>query len=59
MIYSKENKINELLNLDGIGQTQINSLELFFKNSTNIKILDELKKVLKINSVKSKKIMVN
>ena len=51
---SKQNKINELLNLDGIGQTQIVSLEMFFKNTTNIKILDELKKVLKINPVKSK-----
>ena len=52
----KGNRINDLLNLDGIGQTQINSLELFFKNSTNIKILDELKKVLNINSLKAKKI---
>ena len=51
---SKENKIDELLNLDGIGQTQINSLELFFKNNTNIKILEQLRKVLKINTNKSK-----
>ena len=50
---TKEKNIHELLNLDGIGQTQINSLELFFKNSTNIKILEELNKVLKINSIKS------
>ena len=49
------NKINDLLNLDGIGQTQINSLELFFNNATNINILEELKKVIKINSVKEKK----
>ena len=52
--FSKQNKIDELLNLDGIGQTQIVSLEMFFKNATNIKILDELKKALKINPVKSK-----
>ena len=52
--FSKQNKIDELLNLDGIGKTQIVSLEMFFKNATNIKILDELKKVLKINPVKSK-----
>ena len=52
--FSEQNKIDELLNLDGIGQTQIDSLEMFFKNTTNIKILDELKKVLKINPVKSK-----
>ena len=49
------NKINDLLNLDGIGQTQINSLELFFNNATNINILEELKKVIKIISVKEKK----
>ena len=52
--FLKQNKIDELLNLDGIGQTQIVSLEIFFKNTTNIKILEELKKVLKINPVKSK-----
>ena len=52
--FSKQNKIDELLNIDGIGQTQIVSLEIFFKNATNIKILDELKKVLKINPIKSK-----
>uniref|UniRef100_UPI003F82E0D7 NAD-dependent DNA ligase LigA n=1 Tax=Candidatus Pelagibacter sp. TaxID=2024849 RepID=UPI003F82E0D7 len=51
----KEKNIHDLLNLDGIGQTQINSLELFFKNSTNKKILEELNKVLKINSTKSVK----
>ena len=54
--FSKQNKIDELLNLDGIGQTQIISLEMFFKNKTNKKILDELKKVLKINPIKSKTI---
>ena len=52
----KSNRIYDLLNLDGIGQTQINSLKLFFKNSTNIKILDELKKILNINSLEAKKI---
>ena len=52
--FSKQNRIDELLNLDGIGQTQIVSLEMFFNNATNIKILDELKKVLKINPIKSK-----
>ena len=53
---SKKNKINELLNLDGIGETQTNSLELFFKNATNLYILNEFKKVLKINPVKQKKL---
>ena len=52
--FSKQKKIDELLNLDGIGQTQIISLEMFFKNKTNIKILDELKKILKINAIKTK-----
>ena len=51
---SKKDKINELLNLDGIGQTQINSLKLFFNNLTNIKILDDLRRVLKINAIRTR-----
>ena len=42
-----------LLNIDGIGETQINSLKKFFSNSINRKIIQELSKYLKIkNSVK-------
>ena len=34
---AKSNKIEELINIDGIGETQIKSLEKFFKNKANLK----------------------
>ena len=42
------------LNIDGIGETQIKSLKKFFSNKTNIKIISELKKYLKIKFSKRK-----
>ncbi len=44
-----ENKIDELLNIDGIGKTQITSLKNFFLNKTNLKVIKELQKILKID----------
>ena len=44
----KADKINELLNLDGIGQTQIKSIKNFFRNKTNLNVIYELNKVLSI-----------
>ncbi len=41
-----ENKINELSNIDGIGETQINSLKNFFKNKTNLEVIISLGKIL-------------
>ena len=53
---SKSGKINELLNIDGIGETQINSIKNFFLNKTNLKVLNELSQVLSIkNSIEDKK----
>ena len=46
---NKETKLKELLNIDGIGETQINSLKNFFLNKTNLKVLKDLQKILKIN----------
>ena len=46
---SIENKFNDLLNIDGIGETQINSVKNFFKNKTNQKVIKDLQKILKIN----------
>jgi len=40
---------NELLNIDGIGETQIKSIKDFFSNKTNIRVLSELNKILKIS----------
>ena len=40
-----------LLNIDGIGETQIKSLANFFSNETNLKIIKELKSCLKIKNI--------
>ncbi len=52
---SNENKFDELLNIDGIGETQVNSIKNFFLNNTNTKILNELEKVLIIKNAKLQK----
>ncbi len=47
---AKRNKIEELINIDGIGETQIKSLEKFFKNRENVKVVEKLSAILKIKS---------
>ena len=49
---SKINKIDELLNIDGIGETQIKSIKNFFMNETNLKVVHELNEVLLIENSK-------
>ena len=50
-LYDAKN-IEGLSNIDGIGNTQIQSIKKFFLNKTNLKVLSELNKNLKIeNSV--------
>ena len=39
------------MNIDGIGETQINSIKSFCSNSTNIKVINILNTILKINDV--------
>ncbi len=52
----KSNNFEELLNLDGIGETQINSIKNFSLNKTNQKVLNELMNLLSIkNSIETKK----
>ncbi len=46
---SKTKNIETLLNIDGIGETQINSIRTFFSNKTNISILSNLKKNMEIS----------
>ena len=43
--------IESLLNIDGIGSTQIQSIRKFFLNKINLKVLSELAKYLKIENV--------
>ncbi len=39
-------KIKDLSIIDGIGETQINSLKNFFKNKTNLKVISSLSEIL-------------
>ncbi len=50
---SYEKNIESLLNIDGIGSTQIQSIKNFFLNKINLKVLSELSKNLKIENVVS------
>ena len=47
--YRKKNIVN-LLELDGIGETQVDSLNSFFSNETNLRILNDLIHELKIGN---------
>ena len=45
-----------MLNIDGIGETQITSLKKFFLNRTNLKVIQDLQKTLKIQkTIQNKK----
>jgi len=46
---SRTNDIENLSNIDGIGEVQIKSIRTFFSNKTNIKVLEKLKKIMKIS----------
>ena len=52
---SKKNNIDNLINIDGIGETQINSIKNFFKNSTNLHVLENLEKALKVKNAENQK----
>ncbi len=45
---SKQSDYEDLLNIDGIGETQVSSIKNFFSNEANKKVLNELEKVLVI-----------
>ena len=47
---SKLNDYEDLLNIDGIGETQVGSIKSFFLNDDNKKVLNELEKVLVIEN---------
>ena len=48
-------KINQFLNIDGLGETQIQSIEKFFKNAINKNVVQELQKVLSIQKNETEK----
>ena len=45
---SKDNSYKELLNIDGIGETQVNSIKNFFSNKVNLDVLNKLQAILNI-----------
>ena len=51
---SINDKYNDLINIDGIGETQVNSIKNFFSNRLNLKVLNELGKILSINNATAK-----
>ena len=59
---SETNDIENLLNIDGIGETQIRSIRKFFSNKINIDTLEKLRENMKISdavSIKKKGILKN
>ena len=51
----KKNRFQDLINIDGIGETQIKSLEQFFQNENNIKVMKNLIEILKFKNKEIKK----
>ena len=51
----KKNNYKDLINIDGIGETQVNSIKYFFSNKINLKILDELEKILTVTNAQIEK----
>ena len=47
---AKTKKYSELMNIDGIGETQVNSIKHFFSNQINVNVLDQLEEILNIKN---------
>ena len=59
---SETKRFNDLINIDGIGETQINSIKSFFSNSTNLRVLKDLSELIKVKNAilaKSNGIFIN
>jgi len=54
-IQERKKILNYLLELDGIGETQVNSLEIFFSNSDNLNTVSNLIKELNVADFKTRK----
>ena len=62
LLLSKTKKFNDLINIDGIGETQINSIKNFFSNNINLKMIRELSELVDIKDavlVKSNGLFTN
>ena len=59
---SKTKKFDDLINMDGIGETQISSIKNFFSNITNLRVLKELSELINVKDavlVKSNGLLSN
>ena len=59
---SKTKKFDDLINIDGIGETQISSIKSFFSNITNFQVLKELSELINVKDavlVKSNGLLSN
>ena len=52
--FSKNTTQDDILDIDGIGETQLKSLRNFFDNKVNLNILNELQKILYVKDVITK-----
>jgi DNA ligase (NAD+) len=52
--FSYEVNSDDILNIDGIGETQLQSIKNFFNNKVNLNILKDLQKILEVKNVVTK-----
>ena len=52
--FSNKESLNDILNIDGIGETQLKSVKNFFDNKVNLNILKELQKILEVKNAVTK-----
>ncbi len=52
---SKKSNFDDLMNIDGIGETQINSIKNFLNNDTNLNVLKSLGELLEVKDVETPK----
>ena len=59
--FSNEINSDDILNIDGIGETQLQSVKNFFDNKVNLNILKELQKILEVKDsvIKDKNGLLN
>jgi DNA ligase (NAD+) len=49
--FNNEVNLDDILNIDGIGETQLKSVKNFFNDKVNLNILKELQKILEVKDV--------
>jgi DNA ligase (NAD+) len=52
--FSNDLNSDDILNIDGIGETQLKSVKNFFDNKVNLNILKELQKILEVKNIVNK-----